>query len=340
MVTRYFLGPALVALWFLSGSIAYGDDSRGALVLTGNVDAKKQSTASAAVTSALRQAKWTVVDASFNRKDVQTIQECFLNPGAWSCLAPIITPKDVSRVVLFELNLEKPGSIRLTAQLAMSGAQTTGYEYAYCNQECSDNTLAQSAADLVARLLTSASAEKGDTFLVVTSDPPGATISIDGRLVGAAAGKLPVKEGRYRVLAQLSGHREADALVDVAQGETKQVQLKLEPIESSVVTPPIVGVDTGRPPRKLQVAMIAGGGAVLVGGLIWSYATAIDRAPTPPQPLDSKYQYNGTALVVAGLGGAVAVGGVVWMLLTPASRSEPTVSVTHDSLRAGWSFSF
>jgi hypothetical protein len=337
------LVPLLVAMWFSTASVARADNNRGAVVLTGNVDAKKQNTATAAVTSALRQAKWTVVDTIFNRKDVQAIQDCFTSAEPWSCLEPITGMKDISRVVLFELTLEKPGSIRLTAQLATSTARTTGYEYAYCNQGCSDNTLAQSAADLVGRLLTSASADRGDTFIEVISDPPGATISIDGRLVGAAGRKFAVKEGRYRVLAQLSGHRDEDAEIDVGQGQTKQVSLKLEPIASGVVTGPvgpIEPIDTPEPPRKLQIAMIAGGSALLVGGLVWSYATALDRAPPPPEPLDSKYQYNGKALLVAGVGGAVAVGGLVWMLLTPTSTSQPTVSVTPDSVQAGWSLTF
>lgn len=325
---------SLLALSIAAPSAARADTNRGAVALAGNVDARKQATAVAAVTSALRQAKWTVVDATFTSKEVQSIQACFTKAEPWSCLEPIAAPKEVSRLVLVELVPEKPGTIRINAQLATATAHASTFEYGYCTQGCSDTSLAQSAADLVTRLLASFSSGKGDTFIEVLSDPPGATVSIDGRLVGSAGQKFPVLEGRYRVLAQLSGHRDADTQIDVVQGETKRVKLTLDPIEVHVVGP----AEHRNPPRKLQWGVIAAGGAMLAGGLIWSYSTALDDLPPPP--LEHEYRYNGTALVVAGIGGAAAIGGLVWIWRTPKSTSKPTLSLAHDSVQAGWSIAF
>lgn len=193
LVAIHSLILLLAALSTWTASVARADTNRGAVVLTGNVDAKKQSTAATAVTSALRQAKWTIVDGSFNGKDVQAIQACFTNAEPWSCIEPFASSKDVSQLVLVELVAEKPGTIRINAQLATATAHAATYEYGYCTEGCSDNSLAQSAADLVGRLLASFSSGKGDTFIEVISDPPGATVSIDGRLVGSLG-----RSSRYR----------------------------------------------------------------------------------------------------------------------------------------------
>jgi hypothetical protein len=134
---------------------------------------------------------------------------------------------------------------------------------------------------------------------------------------------------------QLSGHHDADAQVDVVEGETKRVNLELAPIDVAVKP-----VTTRAPPRAWQWGLIIGGSALLVGGSVVSYATALDGTPGPGEPRDSKYVYNGKALAVAGVGGVAAVAGLVWLLMTPKAESSPTVSLSHDGVQAGWSFTF
>ncbi len=329
-----FLAVALALTWIAAPSAHAGS---GAVVVTGTIDAKQQTAATAAVTSALRQAKWSLVDASFSGKDVQRIQDCFQQEQPWSCLGPIANPKDIARLFLLELITEKPsGGIRMIAQLAGSDEAVAGFQKTYCAAPCSESALAQSASDLVNFLLNDMTARTGKTFIEVITEPPGAAVSIDGRQLGPSGQKFPAQEGRHRVLVQLSGYRDADAEVDVVDGETKRVELKLAPTSSKS------GLDGERhhPPRLVQWSLIGGGAGLVIAGSLYSYATALDSAPPPGQPRDSEWLYNKTALAVAGIGGAVAVGGLIWLLLTPKSDSAPTVSLAHDGVRAGWSITF
>lgn len=327
-----FLRSTLVAavLWLISVSAAWADS--GAVLVTGKVDVKKRTVIAAAVNGALRQAKWPLIDSPFDEKDVIKIEGCMRADAPWPCLDPIVTPKDVSRFVLVDVTSDKAGSVKMSAQLAKAGDDGSGIEEQYCSP-CNDTALAQAATDLTNRLLASNAARTGKTFIQITSDPPGAAVTLDGRQVGPAGRKFPAAQGRHRVLLQLSGYQEADMQLDVVEGETKLVELKLEPLTKA----PFVPVEPSPPPRLLQWGLIGGGSAALViGSLVSWYADA----PGPDEPRNSQYYYNGPALVVAGAGGVAAVVGAIWLLRTPKTLSKPTVTVGHDGVQAGWSFSF
>jgi hypothetical protein len=87
----------------------------------------------------------------------------------------------------------------------------------------------------------------GSTRLVVTSDPPGAALAVDG----ASHGSTPVKQmdlplGRHAFVARLAGYVAADTTVDVQAG-TGQVHVMLRP------EPPGVLVVQGDHPAQIYV---------------------------------------------------------------------------------------
>lgn len=335
MVTRQT--TCIVILAALCALAAPARAGNAAVIVTGTADAKHQTVATAAVTGVLRQSSWVVVDAGFGAKDAQKIQDCFPIEHPWTCLEPFASPKAIVRFFLVEVDLDKStGGLHLHGLFADKDGNDSGIEDAFCAAPCSETALAQSASDLVNRLLRQMAARTGTTFIEVTTEPPGAAVSIDGVQLGPSGQKFPAHAGRHRVLVQLSGYRDADEQVEVSDGESKRVALKLEKLGGEGGGKPA----HHGPPRVVQWSLIGGGVALAIAGSLYSYSTALDSAPPADQPRDSKWLYNGKGLAVAGIGGAVAVGGLVWLLLTPRSDSEPTVSFSHDGVQAGWAFTF
>lgn len=60
-----------------------------------------------------------------------------------------------------------------------------------------------------------------------TTDPPGASVSVDGVTVGAAPKTVKLRPGPHKVKAQKSGYFAQDLSVVVTNKETKTVPLTL-----------------------------------------------------------------------------------------------------------------
>jgi PEGA domain len=79
-------------------------------------------------------------------------------------------------------------------------------------------------ARLECRLLTKATSG----ILVVTTDPSGATLSIDGARAGNPPLEVPLSAGQHTVLAQRDGYEDAQVPVVVSAGDAKRtVDIKL-----------------------------------------------------------------------------------------------------------------
>jgi len=80
---------------------------------------------------------------------------------------------------------------------------------------------------------------KSVAILRIATDPPGATLYVDRKDLGArgeAPRTLGLSPGRYRVIAELGGYEPAETTVDdVKVGQERSVLLKLEPILGFVV---------------------------------------------------------------------------------------------------------
>jgi hypothetical protein len=76
--------------------------------------------------------------------------------------------------------------------------------------------------------------------VVVSTEPPGAIIEIDGRARGTTGGGPLAVDGLeagtgHRVLARLDGHAEAQALIEVSRGERSEIKLTLVPRSATVL---------------------------------------------------------------------------------------------------------
>ncbi|HEX3758227.1 MAG TPA: hypothetical protein VHW23_05955 [Kofleriaceae bacterium] len=192
--------------------------------------------------------------------------------------------------------------------------------------------------------------------LVIKLDPPvpGATVTSNGVDVGPLLGvESPVDLGDYAIVARAPGYADAESHTHVAdEGKTVVVTITLaRPVAEppALAAPPAPPADAPAPaplapsPAEpaasrpvLGIAVLAGGGALLVGGLVvgklasdkWSSAKAVCGSSldcaTPAdlaraQDYTSQARLRGnvsTGLIVAGAA-AAAAGAYLW-LRTPS----------------------
>ncbi len=137
-------------------------------------------------------------------------------------------------------------------------------------------------------------AELGTATLKVTTNPPGASVKIDGeRALDASPMSAPVKPGKHKVEVTMPDHEPTTREVDVVAGAIAEVSLDLK----AVPPPP-------PPPAASSAAPVA--------------SSAAPVAPPPPAEPRSKVP----AYVVLGVGGAAAVVGAVFGMKALSAKSK------------------
>ena len=155
--------------------------------------------------------------------------------------------------------------------------------------------------------------------LAIESNPAGATITLDGKIVGNSPVKTAPKEGSHEVIVELDGFVTARTEVVITAGQSRKVTIDLEPSARK---------------RKLKIPFlglgVTGGGLVLVG-IGAAVSTSAHNASNQVSALfksggkwDDKYaaieaggQSSQTiSLVLMVGGGLVAAAGIVISVLT------------------------
>lgn len=244
-------------------------------------------------------------------------------------LEPCITAGDCARPLSREGELAYVFSLSATAaqvQLQLIDARTRDIG-ADLSADCAGCSLAQQAAQaagLVKRALEQI-ATRARGQLSVTASPRGASVRLDGRLLG----KVPLQQeafvGARKIQIELAGYRSESAEVAIEAGQVATLERTLVREESAGSA----GGDTGAGRRPLwRIATGAGliGAGVLLVGLGGSALSVNGSCQDPQADPASCSPYYQTTGVGAGLlvGGAVlAIGGAVLIAL-PAKRSQPT----------------
>ncbi|MGB0592080.1 MAG: PEGA domain-containing protein [Myxococcota bacterium] len=154
----------------------------------------------------------------------------------------------------------------------------------------------------VDRIMKRASAIQG--FVSVVTQPPGATISVDGRPVGAMGdGVSPfllfLDPGAHTVSLARSGYKSAERTIKIAAGAIRALDVVLEPGASSSGGPSLQPVDevlaepadrttplkatepltSGEVPSQAGAwTLVGGGGAVLVAGAVLTALAASEHS--------------------------------------------------------------
>ena len=302
----------------------------GAVVVYGKAKPHEREVVASAVARTVRDASWSVTDAAFSAKELENIVVCLKLDRPWPCVAPTASAKGVQRVVVVQVELEDGGkAVIVTGQVLVQSEAVPSIERRFC-QPCSDSALDQSAKEMTKVLLDRMIAREGTTSLEIHTIPPGASIMIDGNMVGASNKTVAVSAGTHQLQVQRSGYRPESKTVIVQEGASIKVTITLTPAESG--TP---GSSDDKPSR-LVPGLIGGAGAIaLVGGVAYSLTTDPPSSFEQPQRL-----YSGPALAVAAAGGvALGVGLYLWFR-NPKPRSAPTASFANGGGVVGWSTSF
>lgn len=182
--------------------------------------------------------------------------------------------------------------------------------------------------------LEQALAAQGVQQLSITSEPAGATLHVDGELVGVTpwAGELP--PGQHRVRLEQQGRQAREAEVTLAAEHAADLHVSLP-------AAPVVPVDQPGAWTRIQPltwGMLGVGAGALAGGLAFelSRASSSERAGSAGTA-EARARAEGAAdskqmasLLLLGAGGAFLIGGSV-LLVLDVSRPEPGV----DAARSG-----
>jgi hypothetical protein len=87
------------------------------------------------------------------------------------------------------------------------------------------------------------------TILDLGSNPPGADVFVDGRLVGTTPVELPLVPGLHRLELRRQGFVAAREEITLAEGKTLSRTIRLEPQPTPVTAPPPPVVPSPRPTR-------------------------------------------------------------------------------------------
>jgi hypothetical protein len=160
----------------------------------------------------------------------------------------------------------------------------------------------------------------------VSTDPPGATIELDGKAVGTAPLDLDVLPGDHVFRAKLAGRADAQVTSSVSRQSGGDAQI----VALSLPTGPVEAVheDTGGPgPYRIWKWAATGGAVAAVASGIWLIAIDGDQTGCPPGPGQCPDFYStmagGVTLTLTG----VALGGLAtWMFLSDHPRESSAVA--------------
>ncbi len=191
-------------------------------------------------------------------------------------------------------------------------------------------------------------APEAQSFLHVAANLIGgeaedeASVRVDGMMRGRTPSTIPVIPGVHKVHLEHPGFESADAVVEVAPGERREVELTMNKL-AVVVKPPIVVTEETQKPRpslrKLgwglvgaaAACAVVGGGLGIAESAVHRDAVAADPATTMRSAVDKKRdQGNNLAIgayVGLGVGGAALAAAVIVFILD-GKRGE-----THEPQR-------
>lgn len=199
--------------------------------------------------------------------------------------------------------------------------------------EADDPIAAAMSALRVARQLWQA-AQMG--FIEVSSDPTGAHVEVDGRIVGETPLRHLVMSGHRTVRVFADGYHPATEMVVVEPTREHTIAVTLAVDEAGAREAGDVA-PVARGDEAHWASFLVGGGLVAAGlGLLVApiHGFAVDGACVGPDPCGMVHQFGTANGVLFGLGIAAIAGGVVFMIAAPlrlsvaASRGSATVALS------------
>ncbi len=193
-------------------------------------------------------------------------------------------------------------------------------------EKCTDAAALAAVDEILAALSHSGNHDTG--HLALTSNPPGARISIDGKPSGTTPLEIDLPAGDHHLALDRDGKPSEARLVTIRIGETASIDMSLAaPIGSDA--------DDHHAGHLLPKIAIGAGAALLVTGGILIGTSQTDDGTRP------EYRDTVPLGVVVGIIGALAVGGgAYWWHVEGKRDSAPVISATQGGAFVGWAGAF
>ena len=343
-----------IALSFLLLPRAFAET--GAVVVSGKIEERDQTSAKTAVEQSVRAAGWTLDPRPFSARDVNAIAACLRDVAAWPCVSRVVGGRGIRRVAVVGLSRDPTTKgvpqVVITERLVLADAELVVLGQRFC-ERCTDDTLTALATELTKELLQRAALESGRTVLAVRSTPRGALYSVDGVLSGATDAVINIVPGTHVVIIEHEGYDTATRTIEAVEGKTSEVTVTLlrhveqpgsppsehptlpQPTASVPPKPPEHRTDPKSDPvveprsRALPVTMLVIGALAVAGG---ATALAFNQhdVTKPPNERQPRGYYDTVPAGVTAIVGGIAVAGVGgylwWKYSRENARSAPTVT--------------
>jgi hypothetical protein len=156
--------------------------------------------------------------------------------------------------------------------------------------------------------------------LVISTEPAGAQVTINGSVVGTSPVTKEVAAGDYNVVASLDGYESDDQTVSLTAGKSTEVRLQLEKI-----VPTSAYKLWGHVSLWSGVALAGFGGASL--GMALGAANDYDGGDGDLEAKDKAEMFTGMMYLGFGLGASAIATGIILLVMDPGS-SEDTSSTS------------
>jgi hypothetical protein len=319
------LAASLAVVAALGGTAHAGADV--GVIVTG--DGAIQPQLAAQLESWLGQHGHTLVPSPLPPDAVTALVDCFATEDQGCARAVIEKRAKPSTIVYTRIDAKSNATsgardIVLTAYLFEKGHDTLAERKA-C-ERCTDQALRTTADDLLNKLV-GAGAPPGQVKL--TSRPPSAKITIDGKPTGFTPLDWDLPVGRHTIAVSKPGYTTSTREVVVESNKT-------QPVAFELTRPTATRPDDGDRPAWPMVAVITGG-ALVVGGAVVALIPSKSGQQDPARVLDTRK----TGLAIAVSGAAIgAVGAYFRWFRSDDARSAPVAAITSDSALVGWAGRF
>jgi tetratricopeptide (TPR) repeat protein len=180
-------------------------------------------------------------------------------------------------------------------------------------------------------------AETGVQQLLVTSDPPGATVRIGGRALGVTPWTGELAPGHHQVALELAGHTPRHADVTLSAERSTELALALAP------APPEVASDPNEPGGSrwspLAWTFLGVGAGSLAAGVAFELSRAgssrdADRASDPVDAAEARGAADAkqtASVLLLGAGAGLSIAGAVLLILDRSEPSPPRARAALDA---------
>jgi hypothetical protein len=140
--------------------------------------------------------------------------------------------------------------------------------------------------------------DKCNVVLAVKTDPPGASIRLDGTERGVSPVDISCTAGSHDLVATLPGYKDGASQVTLEEGKSKSVDIKLEALSPAAAAPAV----TPPPPSSTPPPAVV--------------------ATTPP-PAREEADGGATLWILLGVGAAAVAGGVALAFVLGSKEPDP-----------------